>query len=127
MPSKTLSIRTPFAKILSAAQNSAKTASRWEDLHNAVFGPDGLTRALSTPEDRQAFLDSAEGKEVWAMIDRLRSAAAPTVADASGKLLVRLPKSIHAALIVEAEQEGTSLNQLIVAKLSVSLNQATAH
>jgi predicted HicB family RNase H-like nuclease len=125
MPAKTL--RSPHLAILTAARKAAKTATKWEELHNAIFGPEGLTQTLKTPQQRQAFLDSTEGKEVWGLIDHLRASAAPPVADVSGKFLVRLPKSIHAALIIEAEQEGTSLNQLIVAKLSVSLNRVTAH
>jgi predicted HicB family RNase H-like nuclease len=36
-------------------------------------------------------------------------------------VILRLPKSVHTALIREAEQEGTSLNQLCVAKLSAQL------
>lgn len=39
----------------------------------------------------------------------------------SGKFVVRLPKSLHAALIAEAEAEGVSLNTLIVTKCSVRL------
>jgi len=39
----------------------------------------------------------------------------------SGKFVVRLPRSLHAALIAEAEREGVSLNQLCVAKLAVQL------
>ncbi len=36
----------------------------------------------------------------------------------SGKFLVRIPKSLHYKLAVEAEQEGVSLNQYAVYKLS---------
>jgi predicted HicB family RNase H-like nuclease len=39
----------------------------------------------------------------------------------SGKILLRLPRSLHASLIDEAIAEGTSLNQLILSKLSVPL------
>jgi predicted HicB family RNase H-like nuclease len=34
---------------------------------------------------------------------------------------VRVPKSLHAALACEADAEGVSLNQLIVAKLALHL------
>lgn len=44
----------------------------------------------------------------------------------SGKLLIRLPKSLHASLAREAEAEGVSMNQLMVAKLSVSLGRLVA-
>jgi hypothetical protein len=39
----------------------------------------------------------------------------------SGKFMVRLPESLHAALEAEAKNEGVSLNQLVVAKLSMTL------
>ncbi len=46
---------------------------------------------------------------------------ADLVATANGKLSVRLPRTIHAALLTEAKAEGISLNQLCLAKLSVQL------
>jgi predicted HicB family RNase H-like nuclease len=36
----------------------------------------------------------------------------------SGKLVLRMPKSLHRDLVFEAEREGVSLNQLITSKLS---------
>ena len=39
----------------------------------------------------------------------------------SGQLRVRLPKSLHASLALEAEREGISLNSLITMYLSESL------
>lgn len=39
----------------------------------------------------------------------------------SGKFNVRVPKSLHKALIEEAEDEGISLNMLIVNRLSRSM------
>jgi predicted RNase H-like HicB family nuclease len=37
----------------------------------------------------------------------------------SGKFVVRLPKSLHRRLAIEAEKEGVSLNQYTLYKLSV--------
>jgi predicted HicB family RNase H-like nuclease len=37
---------------------------------------------------------------------------------------VRIPKSLHAALLAEAEAEGISLNQLCLTKLAVQLRAA---
>jgi predicted RNase H-like HicB family nuclease len=39
----------------------------------------------------------------------------------SGKFNVRVPKSLHARLAMEAKREGVSLNQLAVHKLSLAL------
>ena len=38
--------------------------------------------------------------------------------DFSGKFIVRIPKSLHYRLAIEAEQEGVSLNQYALYKLS---------
>ena len=38
--------------------------------------------------------------------------------DYSGKFVIRLPKSLHFRLAVEAEKEGVSLNQYALYKLS---------
>lgn len=36
----------------------------------------------------------------------------------SGKFVLRLPKSLHARLVIEAEKEGVSLNQYALYKLA---------
>ena len=44
----------------------------------------------------------------------------PEMADKySGKFVVRLPKSLHQRLAIEAEKEGVSLNQLALYKLAL--------
>ena len=40
------------------------------------------------------------------------------VSDYSGKFNVRLPKSLHQRLAIEANNEGISLNQLVLYKLA---------
>ena len=40
------------------------------------------------------------------------------VEDYSGKINVRLPKSLHQRLAIEASNEGVSLNQLVLYKLA---------
>jgi RNA polymerase sigma-B factor len=40
----------------------------------------------------------------------------------SGRLLLRMPRNLHAQLAEAAEREGVSLNQLIVGTLSRSVN-----
>ncbi len=42
----------------------------------------------------------------------------PTGRSTSGKVLVRMPKSLHARLIERAEHEGVSANQLAVAAIA---------
>ncbi|WP_258359649.1 type II toxin-antitoxin system HicB family antitoxin [Moorella sulfitireducens] len=42
----------------------------------------------------------------------------PTPEEYSGKLNIRIPKSLHRTLAEKAKEEGTSLNQLIIYHLS---------
>jgi hypothetical protein len=41
----------------------------------------------------------------------------------SGRILVRVPKTVHTVLEIEAKKEGVSLNQLAVAKLAMPLRE----
>lgn len=41
----------------------------------------------------------------------------------SGKIVLRMPKTLHWRLAGEAKEEGVSLNQYMIYKLSQSLNQ----
>lgn len=47
-----------------------------------------------------------------------------TSATHSGKLLLRMPPSLHARLAQEAERRGVSLNQLITTRLEQSLTRS---
>ena len=51
----------------------------------------------------------------------LRSVAVTERQGYSGRLLLRMPRTLHAELARAAEREGTSLNQLIVGLLSRSV------
>lgn len=114
--------------ILKSAEDVAATASTWADLSNALFDPiDGLiTKAYPSRDERAAFLGTEEYKKIRGLIstamDRtgLVNGATPKK---SGKFVVRLPKSLHAALEQEASDEGVSLNQLVVTKLAVQMSK----
>ena len=52
-------------------------------------------------------------------LDNGFSVPLPNTAEAySGKFVMRIPKSLHQALSIEAEREGVSLNQYALYKLS---------
>lgn len=113
--------------ILKNARELAKKTKTWADFSNALFDPfDGeLVRALPTQKEREAFRKTKEYREIRALLQQKMSetglvrGATPTK---SGKFVVRLPRSLHAALDREAVAEGTSLNQLVVTKLAVQLD-----
>ena len=95
----------------------------WVQINNALFGPSGeIMRHFPDREERLRFLRSPAVNELHAAI--AEAEMPESIEDAqetSGRVLVRMPKSLHAALLAEAESEGVSLNQLIVSKLSVGL------
>jgi hypothetical protein len=115
-------------ELLQAAKKLAASASTWADLSNALFDPlDGiLAKAYPTREERRLFMRSKEYKEISGLIDAaiartgLVEGATPKK---SGRFVVRLPQTLHAALEREAGREGVSLNQLVVVKLAVPLSR----
>ena len=117
--------------VLESAKRIAASAGSWADLSNALFDPtDGLlAKACPTREQRAALLQSEDYKQIRRLIDDLMvrtglvEGARPTK---SGRFVVRLPQSLHAALEREAQQEGVSLNQLVVVKLAAQLSTVVA-
>ena len=113
--------------LLAKARDIAQSTKTWADFSNALFDPfEGeLVRVFPTQEERKAFKETKEYKEIHDLLRQkmdetgVLKGATPIK---SGKFVVRLPKSLHAALEREAEEEGTSLNQLVVTKLAVQLD-----
>jgi antitoxin HicB len=75
-----------------------------------------------TPESAAAAV--RDEVERWVRTARADGREVPppgAAASHSGKLLVRMPRSLHAELVRASEREGTSLNAYIVAALSASV------
>ena len=91
-----------------------------------LFGLGGqATLAFATESERTAFCKTEEYKRLLALLDGLPAPPAKEIieltASANGAISVRLPRSVHAALLAEAKAEGVSLNQLCVSKLVAQL------
>jgi HicB family len=113
-------------QVLAFAHQRAATAADWIDLSNALFGLGGkATELFPTESERTAFSRTEEYRRLLALLDTLPQPKVKgfveMVASANGAISVRLPRSVHAALLAEAKAEGVSLNQLCVAKLVVQL------
>jgi predicted HicB family RNase H-like nuclease len=115
-------------RILEDAEVLSESAESWADFSNALFNPaTGLiTRAYPTKAERKEFMRSDEYKRIRELMTQainthgLVQGATPK--KKSGRFVVRLPESMHLALEREAEREGVSLNQLVVAKLANQLS-----
>ena len=118
-------------RILGEAKRLAEQFETWADLSNALFDPlTGLIiRTFPDRRERNAFRKTGAYQALHDLVQEKMSqtglveGAEP---QKSGRFVVRLPRSMHAALEREAAEEGTSLNQLVLAKLAVQLSTATA-
>ena len=118
------SIESRAQELLTLARKLAETSAlTWVEANNAVYGPGGpFARLFPTAKDRVAFAKTEESREIDRLIDSLpEPPVGPQRREYSGKFNVRVPKSLHAALASEAEAEGVSLNQLVLAKLALHL------
>jgi len=121
---------TKVGEILSEGRRLADRCKTWADLSNALFDPlDGLVaKTYPDPEDRHAFRKTDAYVALHDLVeDKMREVGVVAGAEPkkSGRFVVRLPRSMHAALEKEATVEGTSLNQLVLAKLAVQLRSVT--
>jgi len=69
----------------------------------------------------EAYANVREAMEGWLETKIEAGLIPPTPADInsySGKFVLRLPKSLHARLAAEAQEEGVSLNQYALYKLA---------
>jgi antitoxin HicB len=107
----------PYAMVLSYDENG--DGSDWTATVEELPGcqahgptPERAAAAVAGAVERWVRQAEAEGREV----------PPPGAAAAhSGKLLVRMPRSLHAELVRASEREGTSLNAYIVAALAASV------
>jgi predicted RNase H-like HicB family nuclease len=86
---------------------------------------DGATEFEAITDGRQAFIAT-----VSAMVDMGQEIPVPafnaedfTPASASGKVLTRLPRSMHMQLTARAKTEGVSLNALVLAFIAEGLGR----
>ncbi|MEX0712808.1 MAG: toxin-antitoxin system HicB family antitoxin [Pirellulales bacterium] len=119
---------TKEAEILDSARDVAASVDTWADLSNALFDPEhGLVaRAYPTRDERERFLKTDEYQAIRRLINDAKHRTgliAGATPKKSGKFVVRLPRTLHAALEIEAEEEGVSLNQLVLTKLAVPITR----
>src|SRR3954470_9407353 len=125
-----MSVEAKANKVLEKARAIAPTVGSWADFSNALFGHgEGIiAKTFGTSIERQAFFDSKQYEEINEILLSLMKkfgtgeGAKPKK---SGKLLVRMPTSLHELLVLEAKSEGVSLNQLIVSKMALPLRDRT--
>ncbi|MDX1947692.1 MAG: toxin-antitoxin system HicB family antitoxin [Pirellulaceae bacterium] len=91
----------------------------WLRFFREVLGVEGLVRKLfPTAEAMAAFEKTPEYAEIQSMLARLRERGDNgDDKEPTRVITVRLPKSLHESLKVEAHDRKKSINQLCIAKL----------
>ncbi len=91
----------------------------WVTFYREVLGVEGIVRKLyPSPEAYADFQISAEYCEIQRMLNSIRERTKnKSKAEPTRVITVRMPKSIHDTLFVEADQMKTSVNQLCISKL----------
>jgi hypothetical protein len=116
-----------YNEVLEYAKIIVARGGTWSEARNALFGPGCKVSVLFPAQwQRNDFLGSPQYEEIKRLLATLPNTIgdADPAEEASGKFNLRLPKSLHAALVAEAEAEGVSLNQLCLTKLAVQLQEA---
>lgn len=105
-----LNYPTEFQKIV---ENDGETYYRVTipKLPGLIAYGDNMTEALT---------ELKESKKAWfsSCLRRNVKIPEPSQKKYSGKLLIRMPRSLHAQLAEEAQEENVSLNSFIISKLA---------
>jgi HicB family len=117
-------------EIVEKAKSLAEQADSWVTFSNAVSDPETglIAKMFPKQRERQAFFNSPQYEEINGILLDLIKRLGLTKGSASnksGKFVVRVPKTVHQALEIEAELEGVSLNQLAASKLAASMKHTT--
>lgn len=99
--------------------NTIEWAAEIPDLPGCIGAGDTAEEAVSMALDaKKAWIDAAteEGREVPKPKNLYQD-------DFSGKFTLRLPKTLHKELTIQAEEEGVSINQYVLFLISKSLDK----
>jgi predicted HicB family RNase H-like nuclease len=92
----------------------------WVTFYREILGLHGIVRRnYPTRESLTEFEQTEAYLEIQQMLTRLRKQRTPSreEAEPTKVITVRLPKSLHEALRVEAHEHHTSMNKLCISKL----------
>ncbi len=98
----------------------------WVTFYREVLGLHGVVRRNCPTRESLAEFEQTEAYlEIQQMLTRLRRQGPPARDDAEPTrvITVRLPKSLHEALRVEAHEHHTSMNKLCISKLLQFIDQ----
>jgi predicted HicB family RNase H-like nuclease len=107
-------------EVIRIAQTLFHQNPDWVTFFREVLGLGGIVRQMyPTADDLTEFEKTTQYGEIQQMLAKLRVEGPPVPEDKEPTrvITVRLPKSLHEFLQVEAHEKCTSMNQLCISKL----------
>lgn len=108
------------ADVKQVAEQLFAEATDWVTFYREVLGVRGIVRQMfPSREMLAAFKQTEAHQDILRMLKTLREKGATVTEDAEPTrvITVRLPKSLHDALRMEAHEHCTSMNKLCISKL----------
>ncbi|MCD7862529.1 MAG: toxin-antitoxin system HicB family antitoxin [Lachnospiraceae bacterium] len=88
--------------------------------YGRILELDGCQSTGATLDELYESLNEAMEGYLEVKLENQLPVPIPSTTDGySGKFVVRLPKSLHQRLVIEADKEGVSLNQMVLYKLAL--------
>lgn len=119
-PDASLPVQQRGREVLRLAQEAFAKTGSWVVFYREMLGAEGIVRSLfTTSEQMREFEDSKEFAELQEMIAAMRSqdSSKGDATEPERMITIRLPKSLHDALRIEAEEMNLSINKLCISKL----------
>jgi predicted RNase H-like HicB family nuclease len=111
-------LKKPYSRIITPDEAGGYTAS--------VLEFPGCFAEGDTPQEAYKNLEAAAEAWLEAALEQGMSIPAPQQEEtASGRMLLRLPRALHARASRQAAHEGVSLNQFVVAAVAERIGTAT--
>jgi len=108
-------------EILQLAESLYGQSPDWITFYREILGLNGVVRKwFSTPDQLDDFEQTEAFREIQRMLTALREQKPPAAnpeKEPTRVITVRIPKSVHDALRVEAHEHCTSMNKLCISKL----------
>jgi antitoxin HicB len=114
-------LKEPYSRILIPDEESGTYTAIISEFPGCIAQGD-------TPQEAYEHLEVTAQDWIEAALDLEQEIPSPSQSlSFSGKVLLRLPKSLHRQLALIAEREGVSLNQFIVSALAEKVGAFTLH
>ena len=112
--------------LIKQAKQLASSAPSWADLSNMLFDQESglVARAFPTREERRRFVITEEYHQLRRLLSEAiarHGLVEGAVPKKSGRFVIRIPRTLHEMLEMEACKEGVSLNQLVLFKLAAQV------